>query len=78
MALTHIFNSLCNDHTHVMALGECPDNGAGIWARPAVVQDPVTGHIFFTTSDGYLYGQQGRQQLGRQRDRDDARWLDDS
>ncbi len=61
---THIFNSLCHDHTHVMALNECPYNGGGIWARPAVVQDPVTGHIFFTTSDGYFTANVGGDNWG--------------
>jgi outer membrane protein assembly factor BamB len=60
----HVFNSLCNDHTHLLALGECPANGGGIWARPAVVQDPVTGHIFFTTSDGYFTANQGGNNWG--------------
>jgi outer membrane protein assembly factor BamB len=49
---THIFNSLCNDHTHLLALNECKANGGGIWGRPGVEQDPVTGNIFFTVSDG--------------------------
>lgn len=48
----HVFNSLCNDHTQLLALGECTANGGGIWARPGVVVDPVTGHIFFAVSDG--------------------------
>ncbi|HEY7125485.1 MAG TPA: PQQ-binding-like beta-propeller repeat protein [Ktedonobacterales bacterium] len=61
---THIFNSLCNDHTHLLALNECQYNGGGIWARPAVVQDPVTGHIFFTTSDGYFTANQGGSNWG--------------
>jgi hypothetical protein len=61
---THVFNSLCNDHTHLLALNECPYNGGGIWARPAVVQDPVTGHIFFTTSDGYFTANQGGSNWG--------------
>ncbi len=61
---THIFNSLCNDHTHLLALNECPYNGGGIWARPAVVQDPVTGHIFFTTSDGYFTANDGGSNWG--------------
>ncbi len=61
---SHIFNSLCENHTHVMAMGECPYNGAGIWARPAVVQDPVTGHIFFTTSDGYFTANAGGSNWG--------------
>ncbi len=51
---THVFNSLCNDRTHLLAFKECPYNGGGIWARPGVVADPVTGHIFFTTSDGFF------------------------
>jgi outer membrane protein assembly factor BamB len=61
---THVFNSLCNDHTHVMALNECPYNGGGIWARPAVVQDPVTGHIFFTISDGFFTANKGGSNWG--------------
>ncbi len=61
---THVFNSLCNDHTHLLAQNECPYNGGGIWARPAVVQDPVTGHIFFTTSDGYFTANQGGSNWG--------------
>ncbi len=60
----HIFNSLCYDHTHVMALNECPYNGGGIWSRPGVVQDPVTGHIFFTTSDGYFTANEGGSNWG--------------
>jgi hypothetical protein len=60
----HVFNSLCNDHTHLLALGECPYNGGGIWARPAVVQDPITGHIFFTTSDGYFTANTGGSNWG--------------
>lgn len=51
---THVFNSLCNDHTHLMSLNECRGNGGGIWGRPGVVQDPTTGYVFFTVSDGYF------------------------
>jgi outer membrane protein assembly factor BamB len=61
---TEVFNSLCHDHTHLLALHEYPDNGAGIWARPAVVEDPITGHIFFTTSDGYFTANQGGSSWG--------------
>jgi outer membrane protein assembly factor BamB len=61
---THVFNSLCNDHTHLLALGECPTNGGGIWGRPGVVVDPVTGHIFFTISDGYFTASQGGANWG--------------
>jgi outer membrane protein assembly factor BamB len=46
----HVFNSMCSNITHVLAPGECHQNGGGIWARPGVVVDPVTGHIFFTTA----------------------------
>src|SRR5262249_45429472 len=31
---THVFNALCANQTHVLALGECRRDGAGIWARP--------------------------------------------
>jgi outer membrane protein assembly factor BamB len=61
---THVFNSLCNDHTHLLAQGECPDNGGGIWGRPGVVVDPVTGHILFTTSDGSFTANQGGANWG--------------
>ncbi|HEY7355587.1 MAG TPA: PQQ-binding-like beta-propeller repeat protein, partial [Ktedonobacterales bacterium] len=47
-----------------LALNECPYNGAGIWARPAVVEDPITGHIFFTTSDGYFTANKGGSNWG--------------
>jgi outer membrane protein assembly factor BamB len=52
--VSHVFNSLCNDHAHLMALNECRFNGGGIWARPGVTPDPVTHNIFFTISDGYF------------------------
>lgn len=59
-----VFNSLCNDHTHIMKLGECTANGGGIWARPGVVEDPATGNIFFTVSDGYFDANQGGHNWG--------------
>ena len=46
----HVFNSMCSNLTQVLAPGECRTNGGGIWARPGVVVDPVTGNIFFATS----------------------------
>jgi outer membrane protein assembly factor BamB len=61
---THVFNGLCNDHTHLLAQGECPYNGGGIWGRPGVVVDPVTGHIFFAVSDGYYTANQGGANWG--------------
>jgi outer membrane protein assembly factor BamB len=62
---SHVFNSLCNTQpAHILALNECPYNGGGIWARPAVVEDPVTGHIFFTTSDGYFTANKGGTNWG--------------
>jgi outer membrane protein assembly factor BamB len=61
---THVFNSLCNDHTHLLALNECPYNGGGIWAKPAVVPDPITGNILFTTSDGYFTANKGGSNWG--------------
>jgi outer membrane protein assembly factor BamB len=61
---THIFNSLCNDHTHLLALGECTQNGGGIWARPGVVVDPATGNIFFTVSDGLFTANSGGADWG--------------
>ncbi len=61
---THIFNSLCSSHTHLLALGECPQNEGGIWARPGVVIDPVTGNIFFATSGGIFTANEGGDDWG--------------
>ena len=61
---TRVFNSLCNDHTHLLALNECQANGGGIWARPGVEQDPITGNIFFTVSDGEFTANQKGQSWG--------------
>jgi outer membrane protein assembly factor BamB len=61
---THIFNSLCNDRTHLLALNECRSNGGGIWGRPGVVQDPVTGNIFFSVSDGEFNANRKGQNWG--------------
>jgi outer membrane protein assembly factor BamB len=55
----HVFNAMCSDHTHLLQPGECPDTGAGIWARPGVVVDPVTGNIFLTTGNGPYTADQG-------------------
>jgi outer membrane protein assembly factor BamB len=48
-----VFNTLCTNVTHVLAPHECTDNGAGIWARPGVVQDPQNGNVLFSVSDVY-------------------------
>ncbi|HEV2458698.1 MAG TPA: PQQ-binding-like beta-propeller repeat protein [Ktedonobacterales bacterium] len=61
---THVFNSLCNDHTHLLALGECAQNGGGIWGRPGVVVDPATGNIFFTVSDALFTANRGGADWG--------------
>ena len=59
-----VFNSLCNDHTHILAPGECTKNGGGIWGRPGIVVDPATGHIFFTVSDANYDANQGGPDWG--------------
>jgi outer membrane protein assembly factor BamB len=61
---THVFNSLCNDHTHLLALNECKANGGGIWGRPGVEQDGATGNIFFTVSDGEFTANRKGQSWG--------------
>lgn len=61
---THVFNSLCNDHTHLLALNECKASGGGVWARPGVQQDPATGNIFFTVSDGEFTANRKGQSWG--------------
>jgi outer membrane protein assembly factor BamB len=60
----HVFNAICADHTHLLAPGECPDNGAGIWARPGVVVDPATGDIFVATGNGPYTANQGGDDWG--------------
>ena len=60
----HVFNSLCNDHTHILALGECKENGGGIWGRPGVVVDPVTGNVLFTVSDANYNADHGGPDWG--------------
>ncbi len=61
---THVINSLCNDHTHLLAPNECKANGGGIWARPGVIQDPITGNILFTVSDGEFTANRKGQSWG--------------
>src|SRR5262249_38916383 len=53
-----------NDHTHLMAQGECTLNGGGIWGRPGVNVDPVTGHIYFAVSDGIFDVNRGGHDWG--------------
>ncbi len=59
-----VFNSLCNDHSHILALGECHENGGGIWGRPGVVVDPVTGNVLFTVSDANYNANHGGPDWG--------------
>jgi outer membrane protein assembly factor BamB len=62
---SHVFNSLCStQHAHLLAPHECPYNGGGIWARPGVVQDPMTGHIYFAISDGSFTANDGGTNWG--------------
>ena len=61
----HVFNSMCSNQTHLLALGECNTNGGGIWARPGVVVDPVTGNIFFTTANDYYTANKGGTSWGQ-------------
>ncbi len=61
----HVFNSMCSNQTHVLAPGECSHNGGGIWAKPGVVVDPVTGHIFFTTANDYFTANRGGTDWGQ-------------
>jgi outer membrane protein assembly factor BamB len=60
----HVFNAVCSDHTHLLAPGECRDSGSGVWARPGVVVDPVTGNIFFSTGNGPFTGDSGGHEWG--------------
>jgi outer membrane protein assembly factor BamB len=63
--VAHVFNSMCSNQTHVLAPGECQENGGGIWARPGVVVDPVTGHIFFTTANDKFTANKGGTDWGQ-------------
>jgi outer membrane protein assembly factor BamB len=49
---THVFNSLCASHQHLLAPSECQQNDGGIWARAGTVIDPLTGHLFVATGNG--------------------------
>jgi hypothetical protein len=61
----HVFNSMCNNLTHVLAPGECRDNGGGIWAKPGVVVDPVTGNTFFATANDNFTANKGGTDWGQ-------------
>lgn len=61
---THVFNAICSDKAHLLTSGECRGNGAGIWARPGVVVDPVTGNIFFATGNGPYTADRGGHDWG--------------
>jgi len=61
---THVFNALCSDRARLLAPSECRSNGAGIWARPGAVVDPLTGNIFVTTGNGPYTADRGGYDWG--------------
>ncbi len=61
---TRVFNAVCSDLTHLLAPNECSENGAGIWARPGAVVDPLTGDIFVTTGNGPYTADRGGHDWG--------------
>lgn len=61
---THVFNTVCSNHTHLLAPGECRDNGAGVWARSGVVVDPQTGDVVLTTGNGPYTADRGGHDWG--------------
>jgi outer membrane protein assembly factor BamB len=61
---TRVFNAVCSNLTHLLAPNECRDNGAGIWARPGVVVDPLTGNIFVTTGNAPYTADRGGHDWG--------------
>jgi len=61
----HVFNAMCSNQTHLLAPGACHANGGGIWAKPGVVVDPVTGHIFFTTANDKFTANKGGTDWGQ-------------
>lgn len=61
---THVFNALCARRQHLLAPGECQENTAGIWARPGVMIDPLTGHLFATTGNGPFTAKEGGDDWG--------------
>jgi outer membrane protein assembly factor BamB len=60
----HVFNTMCSDHTHLLAPGECQESGSGVWARSGVVVDPLTGNLFFSTGNGPFTGDSGGHDWG--------------
>lgn len=60
----HVFNAMCSDYTHLLAPGECPADGAGIWAKPGVVVDSDTGNVFASTGNGPYTGDRGGHDWG--------------
>jgi outer membrane protein assembly factor BamB len=61
---SRVFNSLCARRAHLLAPGECAENGAGIWGRAGAVVDPTTGNIFVTTGNGPYTANRGGDDWG--------------
>ena len=64
-----IFNSLCANIHQLLDIvatdpNFCTDVQSGIWARPGVTVDPVTGNVFATTGNGNYTANAGGDDYG--------------
>ena len=54
--IAHVFNALCSDRRRLLRSGECPDDGAAMWARSGAAVDPKTGDLVVATGNGAFDG----------------------
>jgi PQQ-like domain len=52
----HVFNSLCSNRRRIIVPSSCPASDSAIWGRAGAVVDPVTRHVFATSSNGPFDG----------------------
>jgi hypothetical protein len=52
----HVFNSLCSKRRRVIRPSSCGSSDSAIWGRAGAVVDPVTRHVFATSSNGPFDG----------------------
>jgi outer membrane protein assembly factor BamB len=52
----HVFNSLCSNRRRIIVPSSCPGSDSAIWGRAGAVVDPVTRHVFATSSNGPFDG----------------------
>jgi hypothetical protein len=52
----HVFNSLCSNRHGIIAPSSCSASDSAIWGRAGAVVDPVSRHVFATSSNGPFDG----------------------